>query len=910
MRIDLDRVNKSYRTRHGLTPILKDVSLHVGKGEHVGILGQNGSGKSTLIRILSGSEAATSGKVHRGMSVSWPLAFGGAFLGALTGLDNVRFVCRLYGVDPDQAMPFVQDFTELGKYLREPVKSYSSGMRARLAFAVSMAVDFDCYLIDEIVAVGDDRFQRKCQVELFEKRADKAMLIVSHAPDFIRAHCHKASVLVAGELTNFDDVEEAYRFYSSHELAMQPHMQEASAPAVVHLPENPASVVANAYHQSGSEVDFNDFLKSLQFDRAPVFDSCDVVGRLGGAGEADAALAVALWLAEHRPDEPLFWITLGDLYCKDRQHLPGVRAYREALRLDRSSYWGNRNLATEFFNVGRYAEAIPFYEAALAAAPSPDGRLELKLRWLDCNVLLDRVTSANNAEFGTALKSFTLVDQSALVLDDGRAARLEISGFASPSSNVADLECVFRTAEGTQTAIPTLARNSIRRLASCSNVAAFGFLWYGPIGDDQQVEFEVRERGDVRLKGRIDVRRVPGSGGAGDLSFVEAARLANREHRAEASAFLYGASAQQGGATDIVAHAESLIAIGCYDEAEHRLAAWLSAEPRQSPDRSFVLDLLCQELARSRIPGWRQAIAGLLETEAEGGEDVSLISNLGHARVSENAVADAIDLYGKASRLASGDALIHFARGIHTAKLANEVPRTRPDNVPVDATGGEAEIVHLFACDANYFRQFAPALVASSARKAGNVRLLIHAHIIDPDEESLSLASRLAAQLGVVVTTEESPPAIEEHLVRRAYFTCARFLIAPGLLRKYRCPVLISEADCLINWSWSDVRNHVAGADVGYVESSQWNWVPWTKFPAGICLFAPSEAGLEEADYIARLIHHAFEREGDGAADLWTVDQVALWLAHVSREGGRCVHLPLTSLLTLATGDKSNIALV
>jgi capsular polysaccharide transport system ATP-binding protein len=169
MRINLDDVSKSYRTRHGFTSILKNVNLTVGQGEHVGILGQNGSGKSTLIRILSGSEKPTTGVVQRGMSVSWPLAFGGAFLNSLTGLDNVRFVCRLYGVDPKEQLPFVQDFTELGKYLREPVKSYSSGMRARLAFAVSMAIDFDCYLIDEIVAVGDDRFQRKCQVELFRE---------------------------------------------------------------------------------------------------------------------------------------------------------------------------------------------------------------------------------------------------------------------------------------------------------------------------------------------------------------------------------------------------------------------------------------------------------------------------------------------------------------------------------------------------------------------------------------------------------------------------------------------------------------------------------------------------------------------------------------------------------------------
>lgn len=908
MRIDLDGVNKSYRTRFGFTPILKNVNLHVGAGEHVGILGQNGSGKSTLIRILSGSERPTSGTVHRGMSVSWPLAFGGAFLSTLTGMDNVRFVCRLYGVDPKEKLPFIQDFTELGKYLREPVKSYSSGMRARLAFAVSMAVDFDCYLIDEIVAVGDDRFQRKCQVELFEKRADKAMLIVSHSPDFIRDHCHKASVLVAGELTNFDNVDDAYAFYSSHELAMQPHMQDASLRPAVHLPENPAKIVADGYRQAASVDEFRDFVASLSVEQVPVFDSCDLVGQLDRAGEVDAAMELAVWLSERRPNESLFWITLGDLYVKQRQHIPGVHAYKEALLLDPSSYWGNRNLATELFNVGRYAEAIPIYEAALAAAPSADSKLELTLRWLDCNVLIDRVTSANRTNFGVPLKSTILVDHSAVRLSDGRSARLAVSGFASAGTDIFKLECIFRAGERSWLAHPTFARNSIRRLASCSNSEAFAFVHYGPIGEEEdEIDFELVEKGETRLTGRLSVRRVSDWGGPEDLSFLQAARLANREHRAEASAFLYGASGQNGNEFDVVSFAENLIAIGLYDEAEHRLLAWLETHDRNHPDRSFVLDLACQELARSRIPGWRSAISARLDDEARGGESVSLLANLGHSRVAENAIPDAIELYGKASRLASGEALIHFARGIHTAKLFDEVPRLCPEGLVSGKDAAGPELVHLFACDANYFRLFAPALVTSSARKRGDVRVLIHAHIVDPDQESLDIAEKLTAEFGLVVTTEETPPTINQGVIRRAYFTCARFLVAPQVLRQYHCPVLITEADCMLNWSWSDLKYHIGDADVGRLHSSMWNWVPWTKIPAGICLFGPSEAGIEHADYIARFIRHAFECEGSGAADLWTVDQVALWLAHVSRDKGRSVHLPMFSILTLATGDKSNL---
>ena len=209
-------INKSYRTRSGPVHVLRDINLAVDSGERVGILGRNGAGKSTLIRLISGAEFPSSGVIERDMSVSWPLAFGGAFQGSLTGFDNLRFICRIYGVSPDDKVEFVQEFSELGIYLWEPIKSYSSGMRARLAFAISMVIEFDCFLIDEIIAVGDARFHEKCNHELFFKRADRAMIIVSHDPGYIKEHCQHAAVLVKGKLTAFDEVDEAFAFYEEH----------------------------------------------------------------------------------------------------------------------------------------------------------------------------------------------------------------------------------------------------------------------------------------------------------------------------------------------------------------------------------------------------------------------------------------------------------------------------------------------------------------------------------------------------------------------------------------------------------------------------------------------------------------------------------------------------------------------
>lgn len=211
--IVVDNVVKRYRTTHGVNTVLDGVSLEIKKGEKVGILGRNGSGKSTLIRLLSGIEKPDSGTIKRSMSVSWPLAFSGAFQGSLTGLDNLRFICRIYGTSIEDKIPFVEEFTELGSYLREPVKSYSSGMKARLGFALSMAIEFDCYLIDEVMAVGDSRFHERCRYELHEKRKKRSLILVSHSPGEIRKHCTVFYVMHDAMLFRFDDADAAYAYY-------------------------------------------------------------------------------------------------------------------------------------------------------------------------------------------------------------------------------------------------------------------------------------------------------------------------------------------------------------------------------------------------------------------------------------------------------------------------------------------------------------------------------------------------------------------------------------------------------------------------------------------------------------------------------------------------------------------------
>lgn len=211
--LSVARVSKVYRTRLGPHKVLKDVNFILKRGEHLGILGRNGAGKSTLIRLIAGAERPTSGAIYRQMSVSWPLAFGGAFQVHLTGLDNLKFVCRIHGVDYRPLVPFVEEFTELGHFFREPVHLYSSGMLTRLAFALSMAIEFDCFLIDEAMVVGDVRFHDRCHIELFHKRKDRAFILVTHDANSIKLYCKTACVLHEGQLIPFESVDAAYDFY-------------------------------------------------------------------------------------------------------------------------------------------------------------------------------------------------------------------------------------------------------------------------------------------------------------------------------------------------------------------------------------------------------------------------------------------------------------------------------------------------------------------------------------------------------------------------------------------------------------------------------------------------------------------------------------------------------------------------
>lgn len=204
--IALDHVSKAYRTRAGRKVVLENANATFETGHNYGILGGNGVGKSTLVRLLAGSEPPDRGTVRRRGRVSFPLGFGGTFHGALSGRENISFLARIYGAPLRPAIEWVAEFAELGEYFTMPVNTYSAGMRARLAFAACLAIDFDVYLIDEMTEVGDRRFRRKCAEAFRARMARSDIILVTHNPQTVRQYCDRGAILGEGALALYDDL--------------------------------------------------------------------------------------------------------------------------------------------------------------------------------------------------------------------------------------------------------------------------------------------------------------------------------------------------------------------------------------------------------------------------------------------------------------------------------------------------------------------------------------------------------------------------------------------------------------------------------------------------------------------------------------------------------------------------------
>lgn len=209
-----DKVTKFYRTKGVKKTILSEFSFEFPTDRNVGIMGKNGAGKSTMMRLMAGIEPPDLGHVYRTTRVSWPLGFAGGFNGSMTGIENIRFVSRIYGQETEKVINYVTEFAELGPSLRLPIKTYSSGMKARLAFGLSMAIDFDVYLIDEITAVGDEDFKKKSKAVFQDKLAKSQIIMISHSAGTIKQYCDCGLLLEGNQIRYFDDVNDLLTAYN------------------------------------------------------------------------------------------------------------------------------------------------------------------------------------------------------------------------------------------------------------------------------------------------------------------------------------------------------------------------------------------------------------------------------------------------------------------------------------------------------------------------------------------------------------------------------------------------------------------------------------------------------------------------------------------------------------------------
>jgi capsular polysaccharide transport system ATP-binding protein len=207
--IRFENITKSCWVRGYRKVVIDNLNIELPTGQSLALLGRNGAGKSTLMQIIAGTLHPDSGQVVSDGSISWPVGFAGSFHGEMTGAENVRFLARIYGVDSDELIDFVQDFAEIGKHFHMPVRSYSAGMKSRLTFGASMGISFDTYLVDEATAVGDASFRAKSQRYFKERMTRSSAILVSHDMSQIRDFCDSGVVLADGHLQYFEDVNDA-----------------------------------------------------------------------------------------------------------------------------------------------------------------------------------------------------------------------------------------------------------------------------------------------------------------------------------------------------------------------------------------------------------------------------------------------------------------------------------------------------------------------------------------------------------------------------------------------------------------------------------------------------------------------------------------------------------------------------
>lgn len=366
--IHFEQVTKYYPTPHGAKVLLRDFTLTIPAGAKVALMGRNGAGKSTMIGMISGTVAPDRGAVsHRG-TMSWPMGFSGSFAYDVSGRENVMFVSRIYGVNGETLLRFVEQFADLGGFIDMPVRSYSSGMRARLAFGLSMGLGFDWYLVDEVTSVGDAAFRRK-SLEMFRSRLQAAGLImVSHSPNTLREYCSSGIVLEAGQAAYFEDLEEAIH---THERNMDDALMTANEPVADR--SDAIYLEAKRRLQRGDPARAEELvMRALAEDQGNAALHALAGETLRHIGDTSAAIE-AYRRATHLRSDPEDHVALSHILVMEGRTDEAMAALREALSIDPDHGASSYALGRMLYRAGEVAEAERILAAVVASDPANAG---------------------------------------------------------------------------------------------------------------------------------------------------------------------------------------------------------------------------------------------------------------------------------------------------------------------------------------------------------------------------------------------------------------------------------------------------------------------------------------------------------------------------------------------------------
>lgn len=342
--IEIKNLTKSYRVKSGRHYVFKDVSATFPEDANIGIIGPNGGGKSTFLRLLGGIDHPDSGHIISNKSCSWPLGLKGGFVGHLSGRENCRMVCNLYGLDArtiSRKLEEIKERSGIGEYFEEPVEYYSSGMGGRLGFSLSMSFDFDYFLIDEITSVGDAHFKALAKKTLEEKAKKSRVIMVSHNMGDLKKFCDVAVLVSGGKFRFFENIDDAIRAYL-------PQTQEATA-------ENEGVILQSTVDQLN--------LASIELPTSHLASLDEIEENMR---EIESKLANPL----HKlpPDESFFFQSLGQVYEKLQDHNKAQKAYEKAVEANPYQIHSLLRLADFFSNEGDWTSC----ERALSAAESVD----------------------------------------------------------------------------------------------------------------------------------------------------------------------------------------------------------------------------------------------------------------------------------------------------------------------------------------------------------------------------------------------------------------------------------------------------------------------------------------------------------------------------------------------------------